>query len=72
MEVEWEWNKEKSNILKKEGKVMNYGEFGGQYVSQELKQRLEKSDLIIWLDYSTCTQLKGVVKRFLKNPGKEK
>lgn len=37
-----------------------------------LKQRLEKSDLIIWLDYSTMTQLKGILKRFFKNPGKEK
>ena len=37
-----------------------------------LKQRLENSDFIIWLDYSTFTQLKGVIKRYLKNPGKEK
>ena len=37
-----------------------------------IKQRLEKSDLIIWLDYSTFAQVKGILKRFLKNPGKEK
>lgn len=37
-----------------------------------LKQRLENSDFIIWLDYSTITQLKGIIKRYLKNPGKEK
>ncbi|MGN1299592.1 MAG: AAA family ATPase [Candidatus Scatovivens sp.] len=37
-----------------------------------LKQRFEKADLIIWLDYSTFTQLKGITKRFLKNPNKEK
>lgn len=37
-----------------------------------LKQRLENSDFIIWLDYSSFTQIKGVIKRFLKNPGKEK
>ena len=37
-----------------------------------IKQRLEKSDLIIWLDYSTFTQVKGILKRFFKNPGKEK
>lgn len=37
-----------------------------------IKQRLEKSDLIIWLDYSTFAQLKGILKRFFKNPGKEK
>jgi len=37
-----------------------------------LKIRLEKSDLVIWLDYSTIAQLKGVIKRWLKNGGKEK
>ena len=37
-----------------------------------LKQRFEKADLIIWLDYSTFTQLKGIIKRFIKNPNKEK
>ena len=37
-----------------------------------IKQRLAKSDLIIWLDYSTFAQVKGILKRFFKNPGKEK
>lgn len=37
-----------------------------------LKKRLETADLIIWLDYSSIAQVKGVVKRFFKNPGKEK
>jgi len=37
-----------------------------------IKQRLERSDLIIWLDYSTFAQIKGILKRFLKNSGKEK
>lgn len=37
-----------------------------------LKERFEAADLIIWLDYSTFTQLKGITKRYLKNPGKEK
>lgn len=37
-----------------------------------LKKRLETADLIIWLDYSSIAQLKGIVKRFFKNPGKEK
>lgn len=37
-----------------------------------LKQRVENADLIIWLDYSTIAQLKGVIQRYLKNPGKEK
>lgn len=37
-----------------------------------LRARAEKADLVIWLDYSTWTQIKGVVKRWLKNGGKEK
>lgn len=37
-----------------------------------LKKRLEVSDLIIWLDYSSITMVKGIIKRYLKNPGKEK
>lgn len=37
-----------------------------------LKARLEKSDFIIWLDYSTFQQLKGIIKRFLRQHGKER
>lgn len=37
-----------------------------------LKQRVENADLIIWLDYSTIAQLKGVFQRYLKNHGKER
>ena len=37
-----------------------------------LKQRLENSDFIIWLDYSTLKQLKGVITRFIKEHGKER
>ena len=37
-----------------------------------LKIRLEKSDFIIWLDYSTFAQLKGVLKRYFKKHGKER
>lgn len=37
-----------------------------------LSERLKKSDLIIWLDYSTFTHLKGVLKRVIKNWRKEK
>ena len=37
-----------------------------------LKTRLENSDFIIYLDYSTIAQLKGVFTRFIKNHGKEK
>lgn len=34
--------------------------------------RIQKADLIIYLDYSSFAQLKGVMTRFLKNKGKEK
>ena len=37
-----------------------------------LKQRLEKADYVIYLDYSTLAQVKGVLGRFVKNYGKEK
>lgn len=37
-----------------------------------LQQRLEKADFIIYLDYSSLAQVIGVIKRFLKNHGKEK
>ena len=37
-----------------------------------LQQRLERSDYIIYLDYSTLAQVIGIMKRFLKNHGKEK
>lgn len=40
--------------------------------SSTLKERLEASDLIIYLDYSTFAQIKGIMGRFLKNGGKEK
>ena len=43
----------------------------GTYKST-LKQRFEKADLIIWLDFSSFAQLKGVMQRYLKNKGKEK
>ena len=37
-----------------------------------LSERLEKSDLVIYLDYSSIAQVKGVLMRFIKNSGKEK
>lgn len=43
----------------------------GTYCST-LQQRLEKADYIIYLDYSTLAQVIGIMKRFLKNYGKEK
>ncbi|MGN1297912.1 MAG: ATP-binding cassette domain-containing protein [Clostridia bacterium] len=43
----------------------------GNY-NQTLKERFDKADLIIWLDYSTFMQLKGIFKRFLKTCNKER
>lgn len=43
----------------------------GNY-NKTLKERFNKADLIIWLDYSTFTQLKGVFKRFLNTHNKER
>ncbi len=43
----------------------------GTYKST-LKTRLECADLIIWLDFSTIAQLKGIIGRYFKNKGIEK
>ena len=43
----------------------------GTYKST-IKERFKRADLIIWLDYSTLAQLKGVIQRFLSHPYKEK
>ena len=43
----------------------------GNY-NKTLKYRLDKSDLVIWLDYSTFAHFKGVLKRVIKNHNKEK
>ena len=43
----------------------------GNY-NKTLKARLNRADLIIWLDYSTFAHLKGVCKRIIKNYNKEK
>lgn len=37
-----------------------------------LKTRLESADLIVWLDFSTIAQLKGILSRYFKNKGIEK
>ena len=37
-----------------------------------LQTRLENSDLIIYLDYSTFAQIKGIMGRFIKMRGKER
>lgn len=43
----------------------------GTYKST-IRARFEKADLIIWLDFSTFAQIKGVMGRYLKNKGIEK
>ena len=52
MEADWHWKNLKINY-KKEGNFMNYGKFGGQYVPQELKNKLsqEFSDIILVFDF---------------------
>ena len=37
-----------------------------------LRQRLERSDLIIYLDYSSVAQVRGILERYVKGHGKEK
>lgn len=37
-----------------------------------LSQRLEKSDFIIYLDYTSIAQVKGILGRYIKYHGKEK
>ena len=37
-----------------------------------LKQRLEKADVVIYLDYSSFAQVKGVLGRYIKEHGKER
>ena len=43
----------------------------GNY-NKTLKERFDKADLIIWLDYSTLVQLKGVLKRYFKTRNNER
>lgn len=37
-----------------------------------LSERLKKSDLVIFLDYTTLAKLKGIILRYIKGKGKEK
>lgn len=37
-----------------------------------LLERINRADLVIFLDYSTITALRGVIKRIIKDHGKEK
>ena len=54
------------DIVKKDKWIID-----GTYRST-LQKRLESSDLIIFLDYSTIAQIKGILGRFIKDHGKEK
>ncbi len=54
------------NIVKKDKWIID-----GTYKST-LKARFESADLIIWLDFSTINQLKGILNRYIKNKGIEK
>lgn len=62
--------KERDNIILEESSKDKWI-IDGNY-SKTLKNRFDKADLIIWLDYSTFAQLKGVFKRILKTYNKEK
>lgn len=37
-----------------------------------LNKRIEASDLVIFLNYSTTARIKGIISRYLKNKGQEK
>ena len=43
----------------------------GTYIGT-LNDRINKSDCVIFLDYTTIAQLKGIILRFFKDMGKEK
>ena len=43
----------------------------GNY-NKTLKERLDKADLVIWLNYSSFAHLKGILKRLIKYSNKEK
>ena len=43
----------------------------GTYKST-LEQRIQKSDLVIFLKYSTLARIKGILTRYIKQKGKEK
>ena len=50
----------------------NWVEIDKTDYNKTLMKRLENADLIIWLDYSTFAQVKGVLKRYIQNHNKEK
>lgn len=61
VEINKEERDEKISAKAKEEKWIIDGNY-----NKTLIERFHKADLIIWLDYSTFMQLKGIFKRFLK------
>lgn len=49
----------------------DYWIIDGNYIGT-LEERLERADLVIWLDYSTFNIIKGVLERTIRNFNKEK
>ena len=43
----------------------------GTYKST-IEKRIKKTDMVIFLDYSSIAKLKGILSRYIKNKGKEK
>lgn len=62
--------KERDNIIKETVKKEKWI-FDGTY-TKTLEERAKETDLIIWLDYSTFAQIRGILKRFIQNRGKER
>ncbi len=54
------------NIIKKDEWIID-----GTYTST-IDERFAASDIIIYLDYTTMAQVRGVLKRIIKHGGKEK
>ena len=44
----------------------------GSLTEKEKKERFDKADLIIWLDYSTLKQLHGILKRYFTTRNSER
>lgn len=61
--------KERDRIISAKSKEEKWV-IDGNY-NKTLKERFDKADLIIWLDYSTAMQLKGVLKRYFKTRNNE-
>ena len=62
--------KERDNMILEETKKEEWildGTF-----TNTLLERVNRADLVIYLDYTSITALKGVIKRILKDHGKEK